>query len=160
MNDWRKTMKKYVVILMMLSVIPLMVGCAAIKQVPITNYQKDTIVIKELIRDTLIVPQIQKEYIEVTTKDTISILNTELASSTASIKDNQLHHSLEQKQPKTPIKIQYKDRIVEKVRIDYKEVPVEIEIEKPYIPKWCWIIICYAALMAGITIMKIVNKFR
>lgn len=135
-------------------------NCAVQRQVPINNYQKDTVVVKELIRDTLIVPQIQKEYIEVTTKDTISILNTELASSTASITNNQLHHSLEQKQPKTPIKIQYKDRIVEKVRIDYKEVPVEIEIEKPYIPKWCWIIICYAALMAGITIMKVINKFR
>lgn len=154
-------MKRYVVILMILSVILVVTSsCAAYKQVPITNYQKDTIVIKELIRDTLIVPQIQKEYIEVTTKDTISILNTELASSTASIKNNQLHHSLEQKPSKTPVKIQYKDRIVEKVKVEYKEVPVEVIVEKPYIPTWCWIIICYAVLMAGITIMKIVYKIK
>ena len=138
----------------------LFTGCSTIKQVPITNYQKDTVTIKEIVRDTLIIPQIQKEYIEVITKDTISVLNTELATSTAKITNNQLHHSLEQKPPKTPVKIQYKDRIVEKVKIEYKEKPVEVIIEKPYIPVWCWVVICYAVLMAGITIMKIVYKIK
>lgn len=144
----------------MISLLFITTACGTTKQIPITNFEKDTVIIKELVRDTVVIPQIQKEYIEVTTRDTISVLNTELATSTAKITNNQLFHNLEQKPSKTPVKIQYKDKIVEKVKTEYKEIPVEVIVEKPYIPTWCWIVICYAVLMAGISIVKIVYKIK
>lgn len=137
-----------------------MVSCTTVKQVPVHHYQKDTIKITEVLRDTVVITQTEKEYIEKTTNDTTSVLNTKYAKSTASIKNNQLHHSLEQKKVDIPTKIVYKDKIKEVVKYEEKEKVVEVIVEKKYIPQWCWWVICYAVLMAGITIMKIVNKFR
>lgn len=154
-------MKKYVVILMMLSVILfMMISCSPVKQVPVHHYQKDTIKITEVLRDTVVITQTEKEYIEKTTNDTTSVLNTKYATSRASVKNNQLHHSIEQKKVDIPTKIVYKDKIKEVVKYEEVEKVVEVIVEKKHIPQWCWIIICYAALMAGITIMKIINKFR
>lgn len=137
-----------------------MVSCTTVKQVPVHHYQKDTIKITEVLRDTVVITQTEKEYIEKTTNDTTSVLNTKYAKSTASIKNNQLHHSLEQKKVDIPTKIVYKDKIKEVVKYEEKEKVVEVIVEKKYIPQWCWWVICYAVLMAGLTIMKIVNKFR
>lgn len=154
-------MKKYVVILMMLSVILfMMISCSPVKQVPVHHYQKDTIKITEVLRDTVVITQTEKEYIEKTTNDTTSVLNTKYATSRASVKNNQLHHSIEQKKVDIPTKIVYKDKIKEVVKYEEVEKVVEVIVEKKHIPTWCWIIICYAALISGITIMKIINKFR
>lgn len=138
----------------------LSIACTPIKQVAINNTQTDTIYIKELIRDTIVQVKIEKEYIEKTTRDTVSVLNTTAATSTARVTDNQLYHSLEQKQQEIPTKIVYKDKIKEVVKYEKQEIPVEVIVEKPYIPQWCWWVIVYAALTIGVIIMKIVGKFR
>lgn len=154
-------MRRYVVILMIWSLILfIMVSCSPVKQVPVHHYQKDTIKITEVLRDTVVVVKTEKEYIEKTTNDTTSVLNTKYATSRASVKNNQLHHSLEQKKVDIPTKIVYKDKIKEVVKYEEKEKVVEVIVEKKYIPQWCWWVICYAVLMAGLTIMKIVYKIK
>lgn len=154
-------MRKYVVILMMLSVILVVTSnCSPVKQVPVHHYQKDTIKITEVLRDTVVITQTEKEYIEKTTNDTTSVLNTKYAKSTASIKNNQLHHSLEQKKVEIPTKVIYKDKIKEVVKYEEKEKVVEVIVEKKYIPQWCWWVICYAALTIGVIITRIVIKIK
>ena len=148
---------------MILSVIPLMVGCAATKQVPITNNQVVKTEIKEVLKDTTIYVTLEKEIIKEVIKnpqDTTSTLSTKYATSTAKLENGTLHHQLKNKVDSIPTKIIYKDIIkTDSVYIN-KEIPVEVIVEKPYIPTWCWCIICYAVLMAGITIMKIFYKIR
>jgi hypothetical protein len=134
------------------------IGCAVHRQIPINNFEKDTIVIKELVRDTLIIPQIEKEYIEVTTKDTISVLNTQLATSTAKINNNQLFHTLEQKPTKTPIKIQYKDRIIEKVKVEHKEVPVDVPV--PYRDNIFWYSVICNIIFVGLTAFRVIRALK
>lgn len=153
---------KYIVcFLLFLLFFQLLVGCSrVVTTTPINTTRVDTIVVKELLRDTIVLTEIKREYIEKQTTDTISILSTSLASSTAEIKDNKLHHVLEQKDTTLPVRVVYKDRIVEKIKTEKKEIPVEVIVEKPYIPTWCWIIIVYAALTAGVIIMRIINKFK
>lgn len=133
-------------------------NCAVQRQVPINNYQKDTVVVKELIRDTIIVPKVEREYIEVKTNDTISILNTKLATSTASITNNQLQHSLEQKDVEIPVKIQYKDRIVEKVKVEHKEIAVDVPV--PYRDNVFWISIIINIVLGGLLIIKILRALK
>lgn len=144
----------------LLTLLLLSIACTPVKQVAINTNQIDTVYIKELVRDTVVQIKIEKEYIEKTTRDTVSVLNTTTATSTARVTDNQLYHSLEQKQQEIPTKIVYKDKIKEVIKYEKQEIPVEVIIEKPYIPQWCWWVIVYAALTIGVIIMKIVGKFR
>lgn len=140
----------------------LLTSCATtkIQQVPITNKTIDTVVIKELIRDTIVKVKIEKEYIEKTTRDTVSVLNTTTATSTARVTDNQLYHSLEQKQQEIPTKIVYKDKIKEVVRVVEKEIPVEVIVEKKYIPQWCWYSLIGNIVIALLICFRIYRKFR
>lgn len=140
----------------------LLTSCATtkIQQVPITNKTIDTVVIKELIRDTIVKVKIEKEYIEKTTRDTVSVLTTELATSTASITLDGLHHTLEQKQQEIPTKIVYKDKIKEVVRVVEKEIPVEVIVEKKYIPQWCWYSLIGNIVITLLIGFRIYRKFR
>lgn len=148
---------------MILSVILLMVGCAATKQVPITNNQVIKTEIKEVLKDTTIYVTLEKEVIKEIIKnpqDTTSTLSTKYATSTAKLENGTLHHQLKNKVDSIPTKVIYKDIIkVDSVYIN-KEIPVEVIVEKPYIPTWCWIIICYAVLVSGIMIMKLIYKIK
>lgn len=146
--------------ILLLPILLIFVSCSPVKQVPVHHYQKDTIKITEVLRDTVVVVQTEKEYIEKTTNDTTSVLNTKYAKSTASIKNNQLHHSLEQKKVDIPTKVIYKDKIKEVVKYEEKEKVVEVIVEKKYIPQWCWWVICYAALTIGVIITRIVIKIK
>lgn len=140
----------------------LLTSCATtkIQQVPITNKTIDTVVIKELIRDTIVKVKIEKEYIEKTTRDTVSVLTTELATSTATITQNVLCHTLEQKRAEIPTKIVYKDKIKEVVRVVEKEKPVEVIVEKKYIPQWCWYSLIGNIVIALLICFRIYRKFR
>ena len=146
--------------IIILTILLFFCGCSPVKQVPVHHYQKDTIKITEVLRDTVVVVQTEKEYIEKTTNDTTSVLNTKYAKSTASIKNNQLHHSLEQKKVDIPTRIVYKDKIKEVVKYEEVEKVVEVVVEKKYIPQWCWWVICYAALTIGVIITRIVIKIK
>jgi hypothetical protein len=116
----------------------LMVGCSTIKYVPIqgetvVEYRDTTI----YINDTVTIPVPVEVVKEVVPADTVSVLQTSVALSEAKIQKGMLHHSLEQRgtvktRIDTVVTIQYVDKYI------YEEVPVTVEVEKRYVPEWCW----------------------
>lgn len=136
---------------LLLVIILTLFGCGTSKYVTTPILSSDTVYIKEILRDTIVQTQIQREYIETSTPDTISVLNTQLAKSTAKISQNTLYHTLEQKDTTIPIKIVYKDRVEYKTQ--YQEKPIYIEKEKPIRDNLFWysiigniIVILYIAI--------------
>lgn len=112
----------------------LFVSCSTIKYVPVK--ETEYVTVTETLVDTVIkwAPPIEKEDKE--TKDTTSTVETSLAKSTATVSNGTLHHTIENKKDSIKTKIVYKDKIVE--RIEYKEVPVEVEVVKKVVPGWVY----------------------
>lgn len=112
------------------------ISCSTVKYVPIdTNSQ--VIVRDSIIRvvDTVRV-EVPKEVIrEIVPQDTVSILKTSLAESTAKVENGKLNHELRQ-QGTVSVKVDtwYITKIEEK--ITYQEVPVEVIKEVKHIPNW------------------------
>ena len=97
---------------------------------------------------------IPEQSIKQTVKDSTSFLETDFATSTASIlPDGSLFHELKNKPHEVPVevenKIQQKDSIVYKDRVVVKEVPVEVEKELSWWGK-------IKQLLGGIAIVAIV----
>lgn len=112
------------------------ISCSTVKYVPIdTNSQ--VIVRDSIIRvvDTVRV-EVPKEVIrEIVPQDTVSILKTSLAESTAKVENGKLNHELRQQGTvKVRIDTCYVTKIEEK--ITYQEVPVEVVKEVKHIPNW------------------------
>ena len=124
----------------------LLTSCSTIKYIPVK--ETEYVTVTETLVDTVIkwVPPIEK--IDKETKDTTSTVETSLAKSTATVSNGTLHHSIENKKDSIKTKIVYKDKIVTKT--EYKEVPVEVEVEKKVVPKWCW-------WLLGINILVIIG---
>ena len=140
--------------------IPLFMGCAAIKEIPVTDYEK--IVYRDstvYIRDTVTI-EVPKEIIkEIVPQDTVSQIATSLAFSEAKIEKGLLHHTLEQKGEiktvyDTIVTVQYVDRIVERDKI------IEVEVEKKYIPEWCWWCLIYAIILTLLVAFYAYLRFR
>lgn len=81
--------------LILLFVVQVAFACKA--PAPATNTIYKTKYEKEIIRDTLVQVKIKPMYVEKETRDTISILNTDNATSLAKITGGVLFHRLEQK---------------------------------------------------------------
>ena len=140
------------------------IGCASVKQVPVQSIERDSVVVKEIIRDTVIVTELVPQFVDrvveipVIPQDTLSEISTSYAVSTAGIVDNKLHHTIRNKE-NIPIKIEYKDKIITKTEYKEVEVPVEVVVEKKYIPNWCWWSLIVNVIMALLTGFKIYMKF-
>lgn len=149
-------MKNLFLILLMI----FLTGCAAVKEIPVTDYEK--IVYRDstvYITDTVEVPI--PTYIEkvVVPQDTSSVIQGNLSRSEAFIRNGQLNHSLEEKGSvkvvyDTVVTVQYVDRIVERDNI------VEVEIEKKYIPDWCWWCLIYAIILTLLVAFYAYLRFR
>ena len=115
-------------------IILLLTSCSTIKYVPVK--ETEYVTVTETLVDTVIkwAPPVEKDDKE--TKDTTSTVETSLAKSTATVSNGTLHHSIENKKDSIKTKIVYKDKIVTKT--EYKEVPVEVEVEKKVVPSWVY----------------------
>ena len=103
------------------------------KYVPVET----TITKVETIRDTVVNVQLEKEYIHVSVKDTVSFLETKYAESTAAWHGNTslLEHSIKNKEAPIEIQVQYIDKeTIKEVQMPY-EVIKEISVEKD-LTKW------------------------
>lgn len=140
----------------------LLCGCSTIKEVPIQQIDRieyrDSVV---FVHDTISVPVPYEVIREVIPDIDTSYLETSVARSVAYLdKDKkQLSHSLEQKgeiktKYDTVIVVEYVDKYIE------REIPVEVEVEKPYIPKFFWIITIYAAIISTWWLIKLWMKLR
>ena len=97
------------------------------------------------VRDTIISAPLPVESVIISTPDTTSTVETSLATSTATITGGHLSHSIENKRTalSVPAKIPEKQEVIRVAR----EIPVPIEVPKPYIPKWVWWITGWAILV-------------
>ena len=144
----------YFLLSILLTCLVLCQGCRSIQYVPI----KETVIEKDTFIkiDSIIIElpyEVKNNNIPYNQK---SVLETSLAKSTAYLDstDNQLKHSLENKpqaklDPDTVFKI--------KIKEVYKEIPVEVIKEVPYIPNWAWITMCLGVILA---ILKIKSIFK
>ena len=124
--------------LMILVMVISLVGCGSIKEIPINTiekveYRDSVIFIKEIVEVEVPIEKI----VYVGPSDTTSHIATSLAFSEAKISKGILTHTLEQKgsieaKIDTVIKVQNVNKIIE------KEVPIQVEVEKKYIPSWMW----------------------
>ena len=112
----------------------LLTSCSTIKYVPVK--ETEYVTVTETLVDTVIkwAPPIEK--VDKETKDTTSTVETSLAKSTATVSNGTLHHSIENKKDSVKTKIVYKDKIIK--QIEYKDVPVPVEVEKKVVPKWVY----------------------
>lgn len=140
----------------------LLCGCSTIKEVPIQQIDRieyrDSVV---FVHDTISVLVPYEVVREVIPDIDTSYLETSVARSVAYLdKDKKkLSHSLEQKgevktKYDTVIVVEYVDKYIE------REIPVEVEVEKPYIPKFFWIITIYAAIISTWWLIKLWMKLR
>lgn len=134
----------------------LLTSCSTIKYIPVK--ETEYVTVTETLVDTVIKwkPPIEKIVNE--TKDTTSTVETSLAKSTATVSNGTLHHSIENKKDSIKTKIVYKDKIVTKT--EYKEVPVEVEIEKKVVPKWCWWLLGINILVIIVFAIRLYFRFR
>ena len=119
---------------LLLFILLLLTSCSTIKYIPVK--ETEYVTVTETLVDTVIKWEPPIEKIVNETKDTTSTVETSLAKSTATVSNGTLHHSIENKKDSIKTKIVYKDKIVTKT--EYKEVPVEVEVEKKVVPSWCW----------------------
>lgn len=155
-------MKKFIEILKYFLVIlffTLPVGCCGTKktkQLPVIQVEKT--VIKDsliYIKDTIYIPLPTEEKEVKTTADS-SHLETSLAKSDAWIDSTgHLNHTLKNKE--VVYKYIYDTVVVTNTVTEYKEKPVivEVEVPKPYYPKWSVILMVIAGASIGYWIFKI-----
>ena len=136
------------------------VSCSTVKYVPVETIEKieyrDSIV---YVNDSIFIEVPKEMVVYVGPADTLSKISTSFAFSEAKVEKGVLTHTLEQKgEIKTKIdtffKVKYTDRIVE------KEVPVEVEVEKPYIPTFFWIVAIYAAVITLLIAFRLYLKIK
>lgn len=141
---------------LLLLFILLLTSCSTIKYIPVK--ETEYVTVTETLVDTVIkwVPPI--ENVDKETKDTTSTVETSLAKSTATVSNGTLYHSIENKKDSIKTKIVYKDKIVTKT--EYKEVPVEVEIEKKVVPCWCWWLLGINILVAIGFAIRLYFRFR
>ena len=148
-------MKKILILLLLLT------SCSTIKYVPISDseniHKVDSTIIQ--YRDTTIFVEVPVEVVKevVPQLDTL-FMETSLAESTSYLDTTTRTLKGELKNKQEPLeKIVYlpsKEHIVYRDSIITKEIPVEVEVEKEVIPKWCWysvifnvIVLCYICII-------------
>lgn len=155
-------MKKFIEILKYFLVIlffTLPIGCCGTKkakQIPVVQVEKTVIKDSTIyIRDTIYIPLPTEEKEVKTTADS-SHLETSLAKSDAWIDSTgHLNHTLKNKE--VVYKYIYDTVVVTNTVTEYKEKPVivEVEVPKPYYPKWSVILMVIAGVSIGYWIFKI-----
>ena len=137
-----------------------LISCSTLKEIPVQTIEKieyrDSTV---FIHDTLKIKVPVETVKEIVPQDTVSQITTSLAFSEAKIERGMLHHTLEQKGEiktvyDTIVTVEYVDRIIE------KEVPIKVEVEKPFIPTFFWLVFVYACVITVIGILKLYLKFK
>ena len=137
-------------------IILLLTSCSTIKYVPVK--ETEYVTVTETLVDTVIKWAPPIESVDKETKDTTSTVETSLAKSTATVSNGTLHHSIENKKDSIKTKIVYKDKIIKQT--EYKEVPVEVEVEKKVVPNWCWWLLGINILAAIGFAIRLYFRFR
>ena len=141
---------------LLLFILLLLTSCSTIKYIPVK--ETEYVTVTETLVDTVIkwAPPIEKADKE--TKDTTSTVETSLAKSTATVSNGTLHHTIENKKDSIKTKIVYKDKIIKQT--EYREVPVEVEVEKKVVPGWCYWLLGINILAIIVFVIRLYFRFR
>ena len=153
---------KIFLITVILAFYGLISGCSTPRYIPASNIKivsKDSMI----VRTELVSVALPLESHSIITKSK-SHLETSVATSDASIDSlGLLHHTLTNKKDSIKTKIQYIDKIVYRDSIDVREVPVEVEVKVPYIPKfhqftfilfWIFVLFIIVKLLIKLGLLK------
>ena len=140
----------------LLFILLLLTSCSTIKYIPVK--ETEYVTVTETLVDTVIkwAPPIEK--VDKETKDTTSTVETSLAKSTATVSNGTLHHTIENKKDSIKTKIVYKDKIIKQT--EYKEVPVEVEVEKKVVPGWVYYSLGLNILILSFFLGRLYFRFR
>ena len=133
-------------------------GCSSPRYLPSSNMRivsKDSLIVRtELVSVAL---PLESHTIVAPTKK--SHLETSVAESDAEIDSlGLLHHTLVNKKDSIKTKIQYVDRISYRDSIQTKEVPVEVKVPVPYIPKFYQFTFAFFVIFVLSVIVKLLIK--
>ena len=153
-------MKKISVIL---SILIFLSSCSCFKNVPreeIHYVQKDSTILK--IVDSIRYIPVERYVDIVHTYDTLK-LETSLAQAEAFV-DTTTHTLKGKIENKKGVEkcVKIVEKYVEKCDTIYAKVPVTVEVvkEKKVVPKWCWYLLEFVALVALVYAVKIYLKLR
>ena len=132
-------------------------ACGAVKHQPTTNTQTTTIIRDSVAihTDTVKVEIPVERYVDVVPAYDTLRLETTLAKSEAFV--DTLTHTLKGKLEHKPGALTTDVKYVERVRVEYrdslvtKEIPVEVEVVRQVVPRWCW----YLVLMNVLTVIAL-----
>ena len=149
--------KKFLICLI-LAFYGFLTGCSTQKYLPSSNIKivsKDSLI----IHTELVSVAIPNESHSIITKSK-SHLETSVAESDAEIDSlGLLHHTLVNKKDSLKREIQYIDKIIYRDSIEVKEVPVEVKVPVPYIPKFHQFTFIFFLGFVLFIIVKVVKKF-
>lgn len=140
------------------------VSCGtASKYVPIEK--KEVVQVRDsvVLRDSVITTFLTKERVVdvVPVYDTLK-LETEYAEAISFV-DTTTHNLKGELTQKSDVpvttKILYRDRIITKDRIVKQEIPVEVKVETPVVPKFFWISLIFNILFVIFIVIKVKSKF-
>ena len=150
---------KILLIVVILAFYGFLTGCATPKYLPSSDIRivsKDSLV----INTKLVSVAIPNESHSIIAKKK-SHLETSVATSDAEIDSlGLLHHTLVNKKDSIKTKIQYIDRISYRDSIEIKEVPIEVEVPVPYIPKFYQFTFILFWIFVLFIVVKVIRKFR
>lgn len=136
----------------------LMAASCSPRFVTVAVHDTTTVTRIETVRDTVISAHLPVESVIISTPDTTSTVETTLATSTATLSGGHLRHTIENKRTAISVhaKIPEKQEIIQVT----KEIPVPVEIPKPYVPKWTWYILVWAVLVTLLLAASVWLRFR
>ena len=148
---------KIFLIIVILAFYGFLTGCSTPKYLPSSNMRivsKDSLI----VRTELVSIALPLESHSIITKSK-SHLETSVAESDAEIDSlGLLHHTLVNKKDSIRTKIQYVDRISYRDSIQTKEVPVEVKVPVPYIPKFYQFTFAFFGIFVLFIVAKLLIK--
>ena len=154
-------------IMIMLVSILLLASCSTVKYVPVSDseniHKVDSTIIQ--YRDTTIFVEVPVEVIRevVPELDTLR-METSLSTSTSYLDTatrtlkGELKNKIEPIDKK--VSLPSKEHIVYRDSIVTKEVPIEVQIEKKIIPKWCWYSVIFNVIVLFYILFSIYLTFK
>ena len=146
-------------IIVILAFYGFLTGCSAPKYLASSDIRivsKDSLV----INTKLVSAALPLESHSIITKSK-SHLETSVAESDAEIDSlGLLHHTLVNKKDSIRTKIQYVDKISYRDSVEVREVPVEVKVPVPYIPKFYQFTFMLFWIFVLFIVVKVIRKFR
>ena len=153
--------------LVLLFILALACSCATVREVPINTAQRDSVRIERIVeyRDTTVYVKVPVE----TIREVVPSIDTLYMESSVAISKSFLDaetRTLKGELRNKPVSLPHETKLPEKTDTEYefieviKEVPVPVEIEKPFIPKIFWWSLGANAVFAILTVFRIYRRFR